>query len=320
MRKDVLIAMLAIVLLGAATVSAKARNQNCPAGEFVESLLSDGSIGCAVPADTNTQLTEAQVETFVTNGALDLYAGTTLDGSSISTGPHTVDTDTNLDQAGIEAFGFVTGPHTVDTDTTYTAGSQLQLIGTQFSVTPDPTFNSVTVNHDLKVGQASGTDDDYVYFDAQAEYLKWDNVAHRFALSDDLKVSSYISTGPLCSGNDICGGGLISSNDVRVGQGNPVDDDYVYFDSSQEHLLWDESANRFDLSNDLRVQDNLQVDGVIRSPNGQFSISVTDSGIVLSGPTGSIEIDNSKIEINGVNIDVHASGTLDMQGSPINLN
>ena len=38
-----------------------------------------------------------------------------VDTAGYVTGPHTVDTDTTLDQAGIEALGFVTGPHTVDT-------------------------------------------------------------------------------------------------------------------------------------------------------------------------------------------------------------
>jgi len=45
--------------------------------------------------DDDTQLSEAQVETFITNGAIDLDAGTTLGGASISTGAHTVDTNTN---------------------------------------------------------------------------------------------------------------------------------------------------------------------------------------------------------------------------------
>ncbi len=55
----------------------------------------------AVPADladgdqdTNTQLTDLQVDDFVTNAPLDLDAGTTLGSQAISTGSHTVDSDT----------------------------------------------------------------------------------------------------------------------------------------------------------------------------------------------------------------------------------
>lgn len=39
--------------------------------------------------DNDAQLTEGQVESFVTNGALDLDPGTTLGRQGISTGPHT---------------------------------------------------------------------------------------------------------------------------------------------------------------------------------------------------------------------------------------
>jgi hypothetical protein len=95
MRKDVLVGMMLIVLLGAAAVSAKARSQSCPPGEFVKSLLEDGSISCDVPEDKNTQLTETQVENYVTNDALDLDGGTTLGGAIISTGAHTLNTDTH---------------------------------------------------------------------------------------------------------------------------------------------------------------------------------------------------------------------------------
>jgi hypothetical protein len=84
MRKDVLIAMLAIVLLGAASVSAKARSQSCSAGEFVNGLLSDGSISCSVPVDTNTD----------TNAGTLCTTGEYLDGDG-SCYPIPEDTDTN---------------------------------------------------------------------------------------------------------------------------------------------------------------------------------------------------------------------------------
>jgi hypothetical protein len=45
--------------------------------------------GCGQDVDTDTQLSEGQVETFVTNEALDLHSATTLGGASICTGPHT---------------------------------------------------------------------------------------------------------------------------------------------------------------------------------------------------------------------------------------
>ena len=83
---------------------------------------------CADDTDTNTQLSEGDVETLVTNGALDLAVGTSLGGRPISTGPHTVDTDTVLDLGGVQALGFVAGPHTVDTDTVLDLGG-VQALG-----------------------------------------------------------------------------------------------------------------------------------------------------------------------------------------------
>jgi hypothetical protein len=50
--------------------------------------------------DDDTQLTEAEVEVFITNEAINLYAGATVDGGTISTGAHTV--NTNLTNAEVE--------------------------------------------------------------------------------------------------------------------------------------------------------------------------------------------------------------------------
>jgi hypothetical protein len=56
------------------------------------------------------------------------------------TGPHTINTNTQLTNAEVAAAataqGFVTGPHTTDSNTTYTAGDGLTLSGTTFSTGP----------------------------------------------------------------------------------------------------------------------------------------------------------------------------------------
>ena len=86
--------------------------------------------------DTNTQLSDAQVATAAANEGFVTGAHTTntnLDQSGVEalgfvTGSHTVDTDTNLDLAGVQALGFVAGAHTTDTNTsvlTECAGSQV---------------------------------------------------------------------------------------------------------------------------------------------------------------------------------------------------
>jgi len=43
--------------------------------------------------DQDTHLSEAQVESYITNGPLDLAAGTTLNGQTLATGAHTIDTN-----------------------------------------------------------------------------------------------------------------------------------------------------------------------------------------------------------------------------------
>ena len=47
--------------------------------------------------------------------------------------------------------------------------------------------------------------------------------------------------------------------------------------------------------------------GKLASPNGEFSISVTDSGIVLSGPSGHITIGATSITLEGPVINVTGS-------------
>jgi len=105
-------------------------------------------------ADTNTQLSEAEVDGFVANNNFSTGAHTAdttrsdveivaavdtagyvsgahtadttrsdaeiiaaVDTAGYVSGAHTTDTDTHIDQAGVKGLGFVTGTHTVDTDT-----------------------------------------------------------------------------------------------------------------------------------------------------------------------------------------------------------
>lgn len=49
------------------------------------------------------------------------------------------------------------------------------------------------------------------------------------------------------------------------------------------------------------------------SPNGQFSISVTDAGITLTGPA-------ARIELGTATINVQAAGPVKVNGAPVQLN
>ena len=60
------------------------------------------AVAAVGPHTADTKLTEAQVETFITNGVIDLFVGTTLGSAVISTGAHTA--DTTLTEAQVETF------------------------------------------------------------------------------------------------------------------------------------------------------------------------------------------------------------------------
>jgi len=56
--------------------------------------------------------------------------------------------------------------------------------------------------------------------------------------------------------------------------------------------------------------------GTFASPNGLFSISVTDTGIQLSGPGGNIGITGTAINVNGASsVNVQSSGNVSVTGS-----
>lgn len=53
--------------------------------------------------------------------------------------------------------------------------------------------------------------------------------------------------------------------------------------------------------------------GTFESPSKQYSLSITDSGIELAGPSGSVEIDGAGIEIDG-------AGPVSINGALVQLN
>ncbi len=55
-------------------------------------------------------------------------------------------------------------------------------------------FDSVKLDDNLYVGNQSGSDNDYIYFDAGAEYLVWNNTNSWFYLSDDIYTSNNLYT------------------------------------------------------------------------------------------------------------------------------
>jgi len=86
----------------------------------------------------------------------------------------------------------------------------------------------------VSVGAGGGGDDDYVYFDADVEWLRYDEtVSNKFEFSGNL----------------------------GVGEDSGADDDYLYFDAGIEWLRYDETNNdRFELSGNLSIGDDSGAD------------------------------------------------------------
>jgi hypothetical protein len=61
--------------------------------------------------------------------------------------------------------------------------------------------------------------------------------------------------------------------------------------------------------------------GKFESPNGLYSIEVTDNGLSLQGPGGAIELTGTSININGTaNVKINSMVTTEIKGSIITLN
>jgi GH24 family phage-related lysozyme (muramidase) len=92
--------------------------------------------------DTNTQLTEAQVDAMVSD-------------NGYSTGPHTVDTNTQLTEAQVDAMvadnGYSTGPHTINTNTQLTNAEVATAATAQGFVTGPHTINTNTQLNEAQV-------------------------------------------------------------------------------------------------------------------------------------------------------------------------
>ena len=59
----------------------------------------------------------------------------------------------------------------------------------------------------------------------------------------------------------------------------------------------------------------------LRSPNRQFSVSVTNAGVRIQGPGSSIVVDNSGVSVDGASItEIRAGASLRLTGSQIQLN
>jgi hypothetical protein len=60
--------------------------------------------------------------------------------------------------------------------------------------------------------------------------------------------------------------------------------------------------------------------GPLTSPNGLFSVSVTDSGIELRGPSAVVRIDAASVRVDAVSTAIRSLGPTEISGAVIGLN
>ncbi len=155
-----------------------------------------------------------------------------------------------------------------------------------FRVTDDLVIEGdLRTTGDLRVGTIDAEDNDKIFFDDGTETLMWQNTNSQFELSDGLLVN----------------GDLITTTDVEgetfvIGPSNSGDNDFIFFDFISEYLVWEDSADRFEFSNDLFV------DGEVNCPTCilGFYHKTVDGGVEnLVGAGSTVDCDAGDTPIGG---------------------
>ncbi len=63
-----------------------------------------------------------------------------------------------------------------------------------------------------------------------------------------------------------------------------------------------------------------QFSGTFTSPNGLYSLSVTDAGIVMQGPAAKVQIDGSTVTVQGTNVNINGVSVAVNANAQLNLN
>lgn len=118
---------------------------------------------------------------------------------------------------------------------------------------------SLNVSGDISIGVGDASDNDYIYFDQNAESMHWDEVDSWFEFSDSLYTTSTVTAGLFndsASASYYLAPATVATSmnvygDISIGDGDLTDDDYIYFDGSGESLHWDNASTRFEFSDDI---------------------------------------------------------------------
>lgn len=175
---------------------------------------------------------------------------------------------------------------------------------------------------DVYVRTNNGSNNDFLFMDDGTKYLSWQNTEDTFLFNNDLSIFGVLQTGnsitnlgynrlgggtaayseitnasdllvsdDLEVGDDMRVGGslragstLTTYGDLFVGTNDGTDSDYIYMDQANEAIWWNESDNRFQITDDLYLGGDLETTGnVTASGNVNTSGSVNAAGNVQTG-------------------------------------
>jgi hypothetical protein len=114
--------------------------------------------------------------------------------------------------------------------------------------------------------------------------------------------------------------GCYNPNGVTAVNGtalNIIDRDKASCSKNQQEISWSQTGPPGPKGDKGDQGPSGTFAGAFQSPNGDYGISVTDNGIQLSGPNGSIQIGSGGVSLNagGSHVSIDQLGGVDVQGS-----
>jgi uncharacterized protein (DUF2147 family) len=237
--------------------------------------------------DTNTQLTEAEVDAYVAN-------------NNYSIGDHTLDTNTQLTEADIDAFvannNYAIGDHTVDTDTQLTEAEVDAFVANNNYAIGDHTVDTDTQLTEAEVDA----------FVANNNYAIGDHTVDTDTQLTEAEVDAFVAN------NNYAIGDHTVDTDTQLTEAE-VDAFVANNGFAQNSALLTLGAN----VNALPPSQWTDETGYIR-PNNTAVVSITDTGQVGIGttnPTQSLEVTGGVKLGNTPLCDSSAAGTIRWTGS-----
>ena len=159
------------------------------------------------------------------------------------------------------------------------------------------TSGNLYVNGEVAgVNQDSTAVDSYIYLKGSTQYLKWNNTSQQFELSNASVVGGNLTVNGVYSQ---------TGETMSINSDNTSADSYLYMKGTNKYLAWLNSANRFFLNEDAKI------DGLLELQGDQLVINVDNTAVssqIWAGTSSSLIYDN-------VGADWTFSDSLNVQGN-----